>query len=413
VVSLPHLGVDVASDAGAAGEWETTAGGKVLAVSVRESFTGRGAKVLVIDDPHKDFIDAHSALSRQTIWDWWLSVAQLRLEPPYLVIVVMTRWHEDDLVGRLLSPEHEGDPSGWEVIRLPAVADHETGLDAIGREPGEPLLSPLIEEDVHAASARWAEVRSSVGSYVWASLMQQRPAPSKGAIFDTSWWRFWTRDPAKATPDGRVILLDPYTDPMVSRGGRWIESWDCAFKGTDDSDFVVGQRWVRHGTRRILVAQRRDRLTFTATLAAMNDWADDPLASLLVYERLVEDKANGTAIIDTLQASVDGLIPINPTTSKEARARSVTPEVESGNVYLPHPLDPGNEWVGDYLTEMRDFPHGSHDDQVDATSQALTRLRDVGTGALVVPGSVARPPTSPPRRRAQVAAAGGIRRGYR
>src|SRR5699024_4690631 len=141
---------------------------------------GRGARVLVIDDPHKDFVDAHSATFRAAIWDWWLAVAQTRLEPPSLVIVIMTRWHEDDLVGRLLSKEYEGDPAAWERIRLPALADTEN--DPIGRELGEPLLSPLFTETREQAVERWAETRTAVGEYVWSALYQQSPSPAKGAI---------------------------------------------------------------------------------------------------------------------------------------------------------------------------------------------------------------------------------------
>jgi len=100
----------------------------------------------------------------------------------------------------------------------------------------------------------------------------------------------------------------------------------------------------------------------------------------------VEDKANGAAIIDTLKNEIAGLKPITPVTSKEARARAITPEVESGNVLLPHPGDPGNEWVSDLLSELRNFPHDSSDDQVDALTQALTRLRGGGKGKITVPG---------------------------
>jgi hypothetical protein len=134
-----------------------------------------------------------------------------------------TRWHEDDLVGRLLSPDFEGDPRSWQEIRLPAIAVEE---DALGREPGEPLLSPLLNETPTDATARWLDVRTSVGSYVFSAMYQQSPAPAKGAIFDSNWWKFWTRFESNATVDGRVVYLDPET----LTGGRWIDSWDMAFK---------------------------------------------------------------------------------------------------------------------------------------------------------------------------------------
>lgn len=383
------LGLSIAPDAGAASEWQTTATGGIVSRSAPgQSITGLGFKVMLLDDVVKDFAAAHSSTQREAIWEWWLANAQTRLEPPSLVVVVGTRWHEDDFIGRLLSPEYEGDPGEWEVIDFPAIAVEH---DVLGREPGEPLLSPLLEESRDEALDRWEAVRRSVGTYSWSALYQQRPAPARGAIFDVGWWRYWTSNPDKATEDGRVV----YFDPPAHASARWLDSWDMAFKGTDDSDYVVGQRWVQHGANRYLLASTRARRTFTATLAEMRRWcdpaADGPSAppfTRLVHERLVEDKANGTAILDTLRETIPGLIPVNPTESKQARARAITPEVEAGNVLLPLPSDPGNEWVTDLLAELRDFPTGSHDDQVDALTQALSRMRRAGTGSVVSPNRV-------------------------
>jgi predicted phage terminase large subunit-like protein len=298
-----------------------------------------------------------------------------------------TRWHEDDIVGRLLSTDYDGDPAEWQVINLPAIAEEN---DQLGRAVGDPLLSPIIEETPEQAVPRLEGVRRSVGSYTWAALYQQRPAPASGAIFNAGWWRYWTRDPSKATADGRVT----YVDPESLGGGRWLDSWDCAFTATADSDWVVGQRWVRSGTDRYLIAQVRGRWTFTTTLDRMRDWAHGggPYGRF-VHQRLIEAKANGPAILDTLKEEISGLKPINPKTSKEARARSVTPEIESENVRLPYPGDPGNDWVRDVLLpELRDFP-ASHDDQVDALTQALTELRERGRASITVPG---RSPRSSP-----------------
>jgi predicted phage terminase large subunit-like protein len=399
----PELGVPLARDVGAASEWETSEHGGVLARSVGGSITGRGFKVLLLDDVVKDFATAHHALSRQRTWDWWLSVAQTRLEPPYLVIVIGTRWHEDDFTGRLVSPDYEGDSAQWELIDFPAVAETH---DVLGRAPGEPLLSPLMEETTEEALVRWSEVKANVGTYTWAALYQQRPAPVEGAIFDISWWRFWTRDPRKADGE-RIVHFDPEEHPKA----RWLDSWDCAFKGGDNNDFVVGQRWCRTGPDRYLIAQTRARMTFTKTLEKMLDWADPealdtPIGTRFIRERLVEDKANGPAVIDVLRRQVDGLIPVNPTNSKEGRAHSVTPEVEAGNVYLPLPSDPGNEWVNDLMGELRAFPNDAYDDQVDALTQALSRLRDGGKGQATVPGRKT-PPSLVERRITQTALRGG------
>jgi predicted phage terminase large subunit-like protein len=395
----PDLGIALKRDGGKGSKWETVEGGSMFTTSVRGTMTGRGARVMIIDDPVKDFVEAHSLAYRQNLWNWWLSVAQTRLEPPYLVIVVMTRWHEDDFVGRLLSTEHEGNPKDWEKISLPALAD--TDDDVLGREQGEPLLTPLFEETIDDAVARWESVRVNVGTYTFSSMYQQRPAPAKGAIFDSGWWRFWTMDPEKATDDGRVV----YLDPSAQIGGQWCDSWDANFGSSETSrgGWVVGQRWVRVGANRYLVAQMREKWSFTQTLWAMKKWAgmppddwpeDEPYDPWthtrspwgnLVHERLVEKKANGAALINTLSEQISGIKPITPTTSKENRARAITPECESGNVFLPHPSDPGNEWVTDLLSELRNFPHDAHDDQVDALTQALSHLRGPGRGQVTNP----------------------------
>lgn len=390
-------GLEIMPDTRAVGQWETTKGGTVLARSIREPFTGRGAKVLIIDDPHKDFVDTHSEVMRDQVWNWWLTVAQLRLEPPALVVVVQTRWHEDDLIGRLLSHETEGDPEDWEVITIPAIADHnpEDGeLDPLGRRPGDAVLSPLVDEDEDEARQRWMKVKRDVGTYVFEAMYQQKPSSPTGTIFDMSWWRFWTTDPdlvtydADGKPDGRVIQVDPGEE---LRNGDWIDSWDMSFKGEETSDFVVGQRWVNHRDRRFLVAQQRGRWSFTETLQKMNEWrgpdatpATSPYYGL-VNRTLIESAANGEAIIDTLKDSVPNLQPVKARISKEARARSASPDVEAGKVYLPHPHEAGHEWVNELLSELRQFPSARHDDQVDTLTQAIREFRSAGFGQITVP----------------------------
>lgn len=379
-----EFGIQIAHDAGAVADWQTTEGGSIVSRSAPgQSITGLGFKVMLVDDLVKDFAAAHSAVDRESLWDWWVANAQTRLEPPSLVVVIGTRWHEDDFIGRLLSPEYSPGCDKWEVIKFPAIAEQ---ADVLGRSEGDPLFSPLLEETREEALERWAQMKTSMGSYSWAALYQQRPSPAQGAVFDVGWWRYWTRDPAKVTGDGRVVLAPD----AAWRAGQWVDSWDLTFKGSENSDFVVGQRWVRTGPDRYLVAQQRGRWSFTETLDHMERWArtDDHDVSPYgeyVHQRLIEDAASGTAAIDVLRKRVAGVKPVQARTSKEIRARAITPEIESGNVYLPHPSDPGNEWVEDLLSELREFPNGKHDDQVDALTQALNGLRDGGRGSVAVP----------------------------
>lgn len=387
-----QLGLSIAPDAGAVSEWETPEGGGVTSRSIGQALAGVGFNVLIVDDPTRDFAAAHSEPQRKSVWEWWTANATTRLEPPSLVIVVQTRWHEDDLTGRLLSHEHEGDPAEWEQIILPAIADHdpEKGqTDPLGREPGDPLLSPLVPDETREqALQRFAQLRRDVGSYTWAALYQQSPSPAQGAIFNVGWWRYWTLDPSKVTGDGRVVLLD--ADRL--RGGTLIDSWDATFKDTASSDFVVGQRWARVGPDRYLLAQSRDRRSFVGTIEEMRDFFTRGIGAPLTHRHLIEDKANGPAIISVLDREISGLKPVNPRGSKEARARAVTPEIESGHVYLPLPPPADDRhhefsWVHDFLAEARSFPTGEHDDMIDAMSQALDELREEGGAAITNPAN--------------------------
>lgn len=379
VEARPELGVAIAPDANAVTRWETTSGGVMRSLSVGQKPTGEGAKVMLIDDPVSGFAAAHSPMSRSALWDWWTADMRSRLEGATLVVVTMTRWHEDDIVGRLLSTEYPGDPNDWEEIVFPAIAAEH---DALGRAPGEPLLSPLEPDDTtETALARFADIKAGMSSYQWSALYDQRPAPATGAIFDTGWWRFWTSNPARATPDGMVV----YLDPERLSGGRCITSWDATFKDTASSDYVVGQRWARLGADRFLLDQARARLSFTGTISEMTAFAVDGLGAEHAHEHYIEDKANGPAIIDTLRDKIAGIKPVNPQGSKEARARAVTAEIESGNVYLPLPSDPGMAWVNELLEEARSFPTGRHDDQIDAMTQALAALRTSGGAHISTP----------------------------
>lgn len=394
-----HL--EIPRDQSKVASWGTTAGGTFYSASTGQTATGTGAKVLIIDDPVKDSVEAHSPASRKRVWQWWLTVGFLRLQPPSLVIVIMTRWHEDDLVGRLLSRENEGDPEDWEVIRMPAIADGPD--DLIGRSQGEPLLSPLVPETAEQAIDRWDKVKTTVGSYVWSAMYQQRPSPASGSVFDMSKFRYWTTDPSISdirygtleAKDATTVLIDKDT----LNSGRWLDSWDMSFKGSDDADYVVGQRWVKHKANRFLMDQTRGKWSFTQSLAQVEAWASTSSPwGHLVHQRLVEEKANGAAIINSLRDKVSGFKPINPRSGKTARALAITPEIESGNVFLPHPSETGYQWVPDLVDELREFDHGTHDDQVDCLTQALLEFRDAGGGGITVPGRRAGATAAVPKR---------------
>ena len=374
------LGLEVATDAGAIGDWETTMGGEIHARSMGQGLTGFGVNVFIIDDPIKDYATAHSSSAREALWNKWTVDLQSRREPPSLTIVVQTRWHESDFIGRLKSKEYDGDPEDWEIISFPAIAEEN---DVLGREPGDPLLSPLLPPEREVALEWWAGLKKAMSSYQWASVYQQKPSPASGAIFNTDWWCYWTRDPslisydANGNADGRIILLPDLTSAAL------LDSWDLNFDDTVGSDFVVGQRWASLGPRRFLLDQRRRRMDFPATLKEFKDFNADGK----VFKHLVEKKANGAAMISSLNDAFSGIKAVNPTASKEVRARAVTAEIESGHVYLPHPSE--FPWVGDLQDELREFPTGAHDDQVDTLTQALNDMRaESGLGSVSIPGQM-------------------------
>ena len=360
ILSHPELGLRLAPDNGAASEWTLDGHeGGVFSVGVGGGLTGRPADLLVIDDPIKDRKEADSPTFRDNVWDWWTDVAAARLAPGAPVVVILTRWHEDDLAGRLLSSD---DGASWRLLNIPAQADHDPAKDesdVLGREPGEFMVSARGR-----TRSGWERRKRMAGARTWASLYQGRPAPADGDIFNPTWWRQYDQPQWVERPDGsRVILGADRGDVEV------VQSWDMAFKDTAASDYVVGQVWLRRGADAYLLDQVRGRLSFVETCQAVRQLsARWPQA----VAKLVEDKANGPAVLNSLRRTVPGLIPVEPEGSKTARAAAVTPLVQAGNVHLPAPeVAP---WVGDLLQEAKGFPNGAHDDQVDALTQALHRL---------------------------------------
>lgn len=316
---------------------------------------------LIIDDPVKGRAEADSPTYREQAWSWWTETGATRLGRGACVVLLMTRWHEDDLAGRLLASESA---SEWTHINIPALADHapEHGkTDPLGRDPGEWMVSAR-----RRTVSDWQRIRRQVGSRAFTALYQGRPSPGEGGVFKRDWWRWYDTPRAVQTADGTWKALG--VDTVIA-------SWDMAFKDSDASDFVVGQIWGRKGADAFLLDQIHGRFDFTATCREVEllhyKW---PQAGAI----LVEDKANGPAVISQLRHRVPGLIPITPVDSKLARAHAVSPFVEAGNVHLPAPLL--CPWIADWIEEVSAFPLAAHDDRVDAMTQALHRLLIANTG---------------------------------
>lgn len=324
--------------------------GGMISAGIGGSITGEGADLLIIDDPIKNREEADSLVYREKVWNEWQNTLRTRLHPGAAVIIIVTRWHHDDLVGRLLNPEY-GEVEPWLQLNLPAICEEEG--DLLGRSIGQSLWPE------HGFDEKWAEAtKKAVGIATWTSLYQQRPTPSAGAMVEKHWWRYYNKpyDPLTNTIAGHYI-------------DEFIQSWDMTFKDSEGTDLVVGQVWARSAAYKFLVDQVRARMNFPVTLVAVQNLsAKWPKARL----KLIEDKANGPAIIAMLHKKIGGLVPVDPKNSKIARVSACSPDIESGNVFIPSPeIAP---WVTEFVEEWAAFPKGVNDDQVDGGSQALNRL---------------------------------------
>ena len=320
--------------------------GSFRTVGVGGALTGMGGDILIIDDPFKGRSDAESPTMRERVWDWYTSVLYTRAMPGAGILVTVTRWHDDDLVGRLLKAQEENpNADQWELINYPAIAE----CDEKYRKEGEALHPERYSLET------LNNIRENIGSYDWASLYQQRPAPKAGGVIKREWIRFYD------------------VNDMPRVWDRQLQSWDFTFKDAVKSDNVSGQVWGSVNGYFYLLDNDTRKMDFVAQKRALKRMSE---LWPMTYEKVVEDKANGPAIINSMSDDVSGLIPYNPQGSKIERAYAVSPLFETGRVFVPRPEQ--RPWVKSYLDELCNFPGAPHDDQVDATTQALARLKHRG-----------------------------------
>lgn len=312
--------------------------GSSTSTGIGGTLVGRGADILLIDDYCKSLQEALSETVKENTWNWYQSVARTRLSPNGAIIVIATPWTDDDLVGRLISKMKDGTGEKWEIIKLPEIAEDD---DVLGRKPGEVLWPQRFDlQNV-------LETKTAVGSYIWQSQYQCSPTPSSGNIFKRSWFKFYEKLPSIT---------------------NYAISLDATFKDSNTSDYVVMQCWGRDNANYYLIDQIRDRMDFVTTVQTFKNFCRKHNKARAKY---IEDKANGSAIINVLKKEINGLIPINPRDSKEARAAAVSPLFEAGNIFLPS----NEQFIGDYIEEMVTFPLGKFDDQCDATTQVLNNWK--------------------------------------
>lgn len=315
-------------------DWETREEGGVRAVGVGSGVTGHGANGILIDDPVKSREEAYSATFREKVWDWYRDDLYTRLEPNGFIILIMTRWHHDDLAGRILSDDsikHE-----WTVLKLAALAGDN---DPLGRAEGEALCPERYNEK------QLLSIKNVMKSD-FESLYQQNPTAAAGEIFKREWWQYYRQAP-------KFI--------------RIIQSWDTAFKVKKENDPSSCQTWGETENGFYLIDRWLDRVTFPELKKVAVQQYDKHHPDVVI----VEDKASGQSLIQELKRKTK--IPVLPYKSdkdKIARANAITPLCESGRVYLPEDLP----WVIDYVDQMSIFPAGAHDEDPDCTSMALSYL---------------------------------------
>ncbi len=333
-------GVLLKQDSKAAGRWDTNKGGEYFAVGVGGAMTGRGADVLVIDDPHSEQ-DAMSDLALDNAWEWYSSGPRTRLQPGGAIVVVMTRWGTKDLTARLLKSQQGKNADQWEVIEFPAILPSGRAL--------WPEFWKLEELE---------GVRASLSVQKWNAMYQQRPTADEGAILKREWWRVWQQS---EPPPVEYI----------------IQSYDTAYSKKETADFSVITTWgvfyptMDDGPNIILLAVKRGRWDFPelkrVAIAEYKYWNPDNV--------LIEAKATGT----TLQQELRRVgIPVTMYApggrragqDKVSRANAVAPILEAGMVWAPD-----EHWAEELVEECAAFPNGDNDDQVDSTVQAWMRFR--------------------------------------
>jgi predicted phage terminase large subunit-like protein len=335
--------VKLREDSKAKGRWETSHGGEYYAAGVGGSITGRGADLLIIDDPHTEQ-DALSDNAMDRAYEWYSSGPRQRLQPGGSILLVMTRWAEDDLTGRLLKSQSEPKADKWELIEFPAIMP--------SGKPVWPEYWDLEELE---------KVKASISIRHWNAQYMQNPVADEGAIIKREWWQEWK---------GEIPKLK-----------HVIQSYDTAFSAKETADYSAITTWgVFEPTPGIngliLLDAERGRWDFPQlkqkALESYKYWEPESV--------VVEAKATGQPLIQEMRKMGIPVMDFIPTRGKDkvARANACSPVFESGNVYYPS----GEHFSEEVIEECAAFPHGAHDDYVDSMTQAVLRYRQgnfVGT----------------------------------
>ena len=354
------------SDQNTKGRFDNSRSGYRLSISVGGATTGEGGDRIVCDDPH-NVAEVESDTVRQGTINWFDVALSTRVNDPKTCakVVVMQRCHQRDLSGHLL------EQGGWEHLCLPAEYEGPGRTTSIGFVDPRTEIGELLWKD-RFGPKEIEDAKRSLGSYGAAGQLQQRPSPAGGGVFKRHWFRYFQPRGMNLPPvivrlpDGTTVSIPAIEVPRQM--DEQLQSWDCSFKDLATSDYVVGQVWGRLGAWFFLGDQVRGRMDCPGTVKAVRAMKAKWPGTMAI---LVEDKANGSAVIQMLSHEIPGILPVSPGGGKVARAQAISPLVEAGNIYLPHP--DYAPWVNDFVEECVSFPNGAHDDQVDAMTQVLLR----------------------------------------
>ena len=335
-------GLEVRSDSRSISDFHLTNGSNVFCTGIGGPLTGRGFQIIIIDDPIKNAEEAASQTIREKHWDWWQSTASTRLEPGGGVVLMMTRWNEDDLAGRLIKAGKD-DPLApqWERYRYPAIAEED---DDLGRSPGEALWPERFD------LKQLEGIKRRSGTYYWAAMFQQRPAPLEGGLFERRWF----------------LEVEAPCQAHMPR----VRAWDLAGSERKGADWSVGVLWCRSPTTPETV-RLEDVHRFQGR---PHDVDQEMLATAMedgpsVIIQIQQDPGEaGVARVEALKRLLRGY-PVEvyrPTGDKETRARPLSAKAQAGFIeYVP------GDWCDAFFNEAAMFPNGAHDDQIDAASAGL------------------------------------------
>lgn len=324
--------------------------GGMKTAGMKGAITGKGASLMLIDDPHKNKTEAASPLIQETIWDTYRTAVYTRLAPNGVIMVIQTRWHDLDLSGRILKLEEEieaegedGEPEKWVVLNLAALA--EPG-DPLGRVEGDALWPERFP------AKRLKNIRKRIGPKNFVALYQGKPTPDEGNILRREWM---------------TKRYDPNHMPDFE---RVIQTVDSAFKTGVANDYSVIATWGVADANLYLIDLWRDKVTFPDLKSAINDnylkWQDFGCSATYV-----EDAASGQSVIQELQReTLLPVLPVAPIGSQMSRVEAVSGIFEAGHVKLPK----GKPWLADWIEEHVRYPDGAHDDQVLTTAYAVSEL---------------------------------------